>query len=73
MLFLWKFEKFTFYESLNMYLKLKCLLPLFNQGKAESFFCVMNYNKFYLLQYKTSSIFFLKEEIIFFIMFGNGL
>jgi len=56
-----------------MYLKLKCLLPLFNQGKAESFFCVMNYNKFYLLQYKTSSIFFLKEEIIFFIMFGNGL
>jgi len=56
-----------------MCLKLKCLLKLFNHNEAESFFCVMNYNKFYLLQYETSSILFLKEEIIFLIIFGNEL
>jgi len=34
------------------------------------FFYVMNYNKFYLIQYKKSSIFFLKEEIIFSLFWG---
>jgi len=56
-----------------MYLKLKCLLPLFNHNEAESFFCVMNCNKFYLLQYKASIIFFLKEGITFFIILDFAL
>ena len=52
-----------------MYLKLKYLIPLFNHNEAECF-SVMNYNKFYLIHYKTSSIFFLKEEIIFSLFLG---